>query len=63
MSLSLHAIHVSNIGSSPLVLSDRLLSLAEDAAHAGCLHTAEHLLELAHTVFDETGHCPASAHQ
>ena len=38
---------------SPLVLSDRLLSLAQEAERAGCMTTAGHLLELAHTVFDE----------
>ena len=41
---------------SPMVLSDRLLSLAEEADRAGCKTTAEHLLNLAHTVFDETIH-------
>jgi hypothetical protein len=38
---------------SPLVLSDRLLNLAEDADLAGCPVAAEHLLALAHSVFDE----------
>lgn len=38
---------------SPLVLSDRLLNLAEDADRAGCPVAAEHLLALAHAVFDE----------
>ncbi len=38
---------------SPLLLCDRLLSLAQDADRAGCSATAEHLLQLAHTVFDE----------
>ena len=38
---------------SPLVLSDRLLNLAEDADRAGCPVAAEHLLALAHSVFDE----------
>lgn len=38
---------------SPLMLCDRLLSLAEDADRAGCPHTAEHLLELAFEVCDE----------
>jgi hypothetical protein len=38
---------------SELMLSDRLLSLAEDADHAGYTATAERLLRLACTVFDE----------
>jgi hypothetical protein len=38
---------------SPLLLSDRLLRLAEDADRAGCAVTAEHLLHLAHTVLEE----------
>ncbi len=39
--------------SSPLVLCDRLLTLAQDADRAGYAVTAEHLLHLAHTVFEE----------
>ncbi len=38
---------------SPLVLSDRLLSLAQDAERAGFNLSAGHLVTLAHTVFDE----------
>jgi len=38
---------------SRLILSDRLLNLAEDADRAGCPVAAEHLLALAHSVFDE----------
>ena len=37
---------------SPLVLSDRLLSLAEDADRAGFRGAAEHLLGLASDVLD-----------
>lgn len=44
---------------SELVLSDRLLSLAEDADRAGYRDTAEHLLSLACSVFDEA---PAKPH-
>lgn len=40
-----------------LILSDRLLSLAQDAERAGCAITAEHLLALAHTVFDDPDLC------
>jgi hypothetical protein len=36
-----------------MVLSDRLLALAQDADRAGFTDTAEGLLRLAHTVFDE----------
>jgi hypothetical protein len=38
---------------SELVLSDRLITLAEDADRAGYTTTAEHLLNLACSVFDE----------
>ena len=38
---------------SPLVLCDRLLTLAQDADRAGYAVTAEHLLQLAYTVFEE----------
>lgn len=44
---------------SELVLSDRLLSLAQDADRAGYHDTAEHLLTLACSVFDEA---PAKPH-
>jgi hypothetical protein len=43
---------------SPLTLSDRLLSLAQDADRAGFAGTAERLLTLAHSVFDETPTTP-----
>ena len=38
---------------SPLVLSDRLITLAKDADRAGYVRTAEHLISLACSVFDE----------
>ncbi len=38
--------------SSPLILSDRLLALAEDADRAGMRLTAGRLVELACTVMD-----------
>jgi hypothetical protein len=38
---------------SPLVLSDRLIRLAEAADRAGFAGTAEQLITLAHSVFDE----------
>ena len=38
---------------SPLLLSDRLLRLAQEADRAGCAVTAEHLFHLAHTVLEE----------
>jgi hypothetical protein len=41
------------VAASPLVLCDRLLTLAQDAERAGFAVTAEHLLHLAHTVFEE----------
>jgi hypothetical protein len=41
-----------------LVLSDRLIALAEDADHAGYIDTAEMLLTLACSVFDEAPRKP-----
>jgi hypothetical protein len=38
---------------SELVLSDRLIALAEDADHAGYKDTAQQLVTLACRVFDE----------
>lgn len=38
---------------SVLMLSDRLLTLAKEADHAGMRVAAEHLLYLAHYVLDE----------
>jgi hypothetical protein len=43
--------------SSPLVLCDRLLTLAKDADRAGFAITAEHLVHLAHSVFEEPRLC------
>lgn len=43
---------------SPLMLSDRLLRLAQDADTAGLRVTAEHLLALAEDVLDQ----PARLH-
>jgi hypothetical protein len=40
---------------SPLVLCDRLISLAQDADRAGYLGTAEHLVQLALGMFEEDG--------
>lgn len=38
---------------SPLLLSDRLLSLAQDADRAGLSESASHLVGLALRIFDE----------
>ena len=43
----------NDVPTSPLVLCDRLLTLAQDADRAGCAITAEQLLHLAHIVLDE----------
>lgn len=40
---------------SPMVLSDRLLSLAEDADRAGLRSAADKLVYLAHEVFESVG--------
>ena len=38
---------------SPLILCDRLITLAQEADHAGHMTTAGHLVLLAHHVLDE----------
>jgi hypothetical protein len=43
---------------SPLTLSDRLITLAKDADTAGYAATAEQLLKLAITIFDEAPRRP-----
>jgi hypothetical protein len=43
---------------SPLTLSDRLITLAKDADTAGYAITAEQLLKLAITIFDEAPRRP-----
>ena len=53
MSLSYHNRNAAFACRSPLMLSDRLLSLAQDADKAGCAATAQRLLALAHSVFDD----------
>ncbi len=42
---------------SPLMLSDRLLTLAKDAEKAGCVGVAGRLLALAHVVLDPPEPC------
>lgn len=59
MSLSYHNRNAAFACRSPLMLSDRLLSLAQDADKAGCATTAQRLLALAHSVFDDVAQ-PAS---
>lgn len=39
---------------SPLMLADRLITLAQDADRAGYVAAASHLIGLAYAVFDET---------
>jgi hypothetical protein len=53
MIIATHVGTVQQATLSELVLSDRLLALAEDADRAGYTDTAEHLLTLACSVFDE----------
>ncbi len=43
---------------SPMTLSDRLITLAKDADTAGYAVTAERLVQLAITVFDEAPRRP-----
>ena len=51
--LQLYNVETPKLVPSPLVLCDRLLTLAEDADRAGYAATAEQLLTLAYTVFEE----------
>ena len=44
---------VTAVTVSPLVLADRLLSLAQEADRAGYFNSASLLVGLAHSVFDE----------
>jgi hypothetical protein len=53
MATMLHATVNGHSTFSPLVLCDSLLSLAEDADHAGLRATANRLLTLATAVLDE----------
>jgi hypothetical protein len=46
------------IALSPMTLSDRLITLAKDADGAGYLVTAEQLVRLALTIFDEAPRRP-----
>jgi len=57
--ITVHPVETSpRIALSELVLSDRLLSLAEDADRAGYIDTAERLLTLACSIFDEASKKP-----
>jgi hypothetical protein len=53
-----HAGTVQQVTVNELVLSDRLIALAQDADRAGYIDTAEHLLTLACNVFDEVAKKP-----
>jgi hypothetical protein len=53
-----HAGTVQQVTVNELVLSDRLIALAQDADRAGYTDTAEHLLTLACNVFDEVAKKP-----
>ncbi len=47
---------------SPLLISDRLISLAEQAGQVGCTATARHLIRLASRVLEEkAGFAPPAA--
>jgi hypothetical protein len=54
--LQLQPVEIPRMTPSPLMLCDRLLTLAQEADRAGYVLTAGHLLDLAHTVFDEKRH-------
>ena len=57
-SLSTAAAPVASV--SPLLLSDRLITLAIVATQAGYNATANQMLELAHSVLDESPHLARS---
>jgi len=58
MMIGEHVGSVHEAAVSELVLSDRLIALAQDADRAGYTDTAEHLLTLACSVFDEAAKRP-----
>lgn len=47
------AVQATDARMSALVLSDRLLTLAQEAERAGLMDSADLLVRLAHDVFDE----------
>ena len=53
MSTTAHGTASTHVVFSPLVLCDSLLSLAQDADHAGLRAAADRLLSLATSVLDE----------
>lgn len=53
-----NAIAARNLPVSELILSDRLIALAQDADRAGYTDTAERLVTLACSVFDEAARKP-----
>jgi hypothetical protein len=58
MRIETHTATVPQVTVNELVLSDRLIALAQDADRAGYTDTAEHLLALACSVFDEASKKP-----
>lgn len=46
---------------SPLILADRLISLAQEADRAGYRASADRLIGLAYAVLDDEGPCAAAA--
>jgi hypothetical protein len=52
----------SNEMVSPLMLADRLLTLAQDAQRAGLHRPAARLLRLAYAVYDEKPHGAQKGH-
>jgi hypothetical protein len=58
MRIETHVGTVREATVNELVLSDRLIALAQDADRAGYTDTAEHLLTLACSVFDEAAKRP-----
>jgi hypothetical protein len=58
MMLATDSLAITQPPCSELVLSDRLIALAEDAGRAGFSDTAERLITLACSVFDEAPRVP-----
>ena len=46
---------------SPLILADRLISLAQEADRAGYRESADRLIGLAYAVLDDEGACRTAA--
>ena len=51
--ISISPMHLNRGAVSPLMLADRLITLAQDAERAGYQDTASHLVSLVYSVLDD----------